>query len=111
MKITISFSEEEKRISTEMMLNTSNIKEVVDKDENYAGRFGTMKYDKNKNVIEIDLKTAFIRATAGLTIGLVNMAKAFISTYEMYLSSWLSDIKDMTTEDTEDKNSAEQIRE
>ena len=109
MKITISFNEEEKRITKEMMLNSSNLSEVTDKDEHYVGRFGEMKYDNNNNIIEIEYKTAFLRATAGLMVSLVNMIKSFMATYEMYLSSWMSDMKDMTVE--EEKESEDITRE
>ena len=103
MKITINFNEEEKRITKEMMLNSSNIAEVTDKDEHYAGRFGEMKYDHNNNIIEIEYKTAFMRATAGLMVSLINMMKSFMATYEMYLYSWMSDMKDMTAVEEEEE--------
>lgn len=96
MKITIAYTTEEKNTLTNMMLGFGGINEVVDKDEHLIGSFGEFKYDHNTNEITIDLKTAFIKASACLTVSIINMVKSLVGTCEMFTESWLSDVKDMT---------------
>ena len=99
MKITISFTQEEKNTMMSVGMECSNVKEVVDKDEHLVGNFGEFKYDHIANEFTIDLKTAFVKASARLTMSIINMIKSFVGTCEMFSESWLSDIKDMTKEE------------
>jgi hypothetical protein len=101
MKISISFTTEEKNTIVNMMLNTGSIKEVNTNNEHYSGNFGEMKYDNSKNLIEYDLKPSFIKATVGLMGSLINIIRAFVSTCEMYSSTWLEGTKDLLKEESE----------
>ena len=104
MKIKISYEREEKSTLINMMLRTTGVKEVTDNNEHYVGNFGEFKYDNEKNEIDIDLKPAFVIASAGLTATLVNIIKAFVSTCEMFTSHWLYDIKDLNKEESDNKD-------
>ena len=102
MKITISFSNEEKSTVTNMMVLSGGISTGTDESKHYSGSFGEYKYDNKNNVIEFNLKDAFIMATAGLISGYINLIKSFMCNCEMYASSWLLDIKDLNEKEETD---------
>ena len=106
MKITISFSNEEKNIASNMVMGIGEVSELDDKDLCFVGKFGKFSYDHNKNVMEYDLKTDFLKATSNLIIDYVNLIKSFMKTYMTYLESWVSDIEEVsdTTEQQEEIN-------
>lgn len=110
MKITINFNNEEKRIAQHMVLTTNEkITEIVDKDIHESGNYGEFKYDHTDNVIEYELKTEFIKATAHLIMSLINMVKSFMSSCDMYSNFWLKDNKDLTKkEETEPTNQVQE---
>lgn len=111
MKITITFNNEEKKIAQHMALTTNEkITEIVDRDLHEVGNYGEFKYDHNNNVIEYELKTEFIKATAHLIMSLINMVKSFISSCDMYSSFWLKDNKDLTKKE-EETEPANQVQE
>ena len=93
MKITISYSNEEKSTITSMMMLSGGIVNNTDDNEHYEGSFGEYKYDNANNVIEFNFKEGFIKATAGLTSSYINLIKSFMCNCEMFASSWLLDIK------------------
>lgn len=100
MKITISFEKEEKTVLTDMMCSISEVKEVVDKDNHYVGKFGEYKNNKESNEFVLNLNTEFVKASAGLMTSYFNIIKAFVENYMTFLVSWFSDVKDLN-EDNE----------
>ena len=109
MKITISFNHEEKRVATEIVTKTYGITEITDKDEHIAGKFGEFKYDSKENVIEFELKTAFIKAYACLIENFANLVKSFMGSCQIFASSWLEDIEDLTEKKEEKECSNEPV--
>ena len=103
MKITISFEKEEKEILSEMISTMGEVKDSIDKDEHYAGKFGEFKYDCKANNFVLDLKSDFVKASTKLFINYFNIIKAFAENYVTFLVSWFDDTKDLT-EDEEDNN-------
>ena len=99
MKITISFTGEEKHDIYNMMASTGNT--ITDNGEHFVGNFGEINYDNSKNEIVYDLKPAFIKASAQLTLSLINISRAFISSCEMFSAFWILDTKDLNKESDE----------
>ena len=109
MKITITFEQKEKETMMSMALNCGGVKEVVDKDEHVVGNFGEFKYNHEENEMVLDLKPAFIKASAMLTVSVINMIKSFISTCEMFNESWFSDTKNLLAEETKKEKESEPV--
>ena len=61
-------------------------------------------------MIEYELKTEFIKATAHLMMSLINMVKSFMSSCDMYSNFWLKDNKDLTKKE-EETEPANQVQE
>lgn len=107
MKITISFNEEEKRLANGLMHNIDDSIEMDTEDVHVAGSFGEFKYDSEENVIDIELKTGFIKAYTHLIVSFINLMKSFMSSCEIFASSWLLDIKDLTKKEEKEESNHE----
>lgn len=96
MKITINFNEDEKRAMAHGAMHIAEVREAVDRDEHTVGSFGEFKYDCKKCEMTLELKPGFVKASTGLIMSLTGLVKTFITTIEMFASSWFEDAKDLT---------------
>lgn len=93
MKITITFTQKEKEAMMHAYLLTTHEKEIADKSEKVQGDFGVTEYDKTTNTITADLKEAFILSCVHMLLSVVGLIKSFISSMDMFNTSWFSNTK------------------
>lgn len=106
MKIRVEFNAEEK-------VALLNALEVTGKDESeeVTGNFGSLKYDHEKDYIEINLKTVFIQASSNLIGICINTIKSLINSFKMFELTWLKDQVSTTDNSNMSKEDRDNINE
>lgn len=108
MKLTIQL--DSKEICA--MANVLEIRdeETLNKSSGVKGHFGSIIFNAKENKIDIEIKTPCVMAYMGIIASTINLIKSFISTINIFVSSWFEDVEEINfDEETKEEKDVDEI--